>query len=139
VGVPCRREGRGQLLNPEAEAALLCGAPANHRTDCYEILQKFTERKSAWRVSELAVECGVHKMNSNAIQRPHRVTAVYLQNKLCFEIAPDATLAQLAEQLWVLSDRHGGILLSVDVQVDEKPTRTNRLAGARNVTAPIMD
>ena len=56
-------------------------------------------------------------INYNSAQRPNRVTAVFERGRLCFDIARDATLAQLAEQLSRLGESHGGTPLSVDVQV----------------------
>jgi hypothetical protein len=50
-------------------------------------------------------------------QRPHRVTAVFQDAELSFDIAGEATLAQLAEQLCMLGESHGGLPLSVDVRV----------------------
>lgn len=65
---------------------------------------------------------GIAMINYNSVQRPNRVTAVFERGRLCFEIARDATLAQLAEQLSRLGERHGGMPLSVDVRVAvEKP------------------
>jgi hypothetical protein len=56
-------------------------------------------------------------MNCNPTQRPNRVTAVFQNARLSFEIAGDATLAQLAEQLCMLGERHGGPPLSINVRI----------------------
>jgi hypothetical protein len=83
-------------------------------------------------------------MNSSLGQQPNRVTAILEIGELGFEIAPNdakptiefglkvdrlrfdiarnATLAELSEQVCVLSERHGGIPLSVKIEVAvEKP------------------
>jgi hypothetical protein len=49
--------------------------------------------------------------------RPHRVTAVFLDTQLSFDIARKATLAQLVAQLSVIGEAHGGLPLSVDVRI----------------------
>jgi hypothetical protein len=49
--------------------------------------------------------------------KPNRVTAEFQHAKLSFEIPRDATLAQLAERLCMLSEIHGGLPLSIDLQV----------------------
>jgi hypothetical protein len=50
-------------------------------------------------------------------QKPNRVTAVFHDSKLCFDLARGATFAQLAERLGNLGEAHGGPPLSVDVRV----------------------
>jgi hypothetical protein len=45
------------------------------------------------------------------------VTAVFQNARLSFEIARDATLAQLAERLCMLGERHGGPPLSINVRI----------------------
>jgi hypothetical protein len=56
-------------------------------------------------------------INSNLVARPHRVTAVFEGSSLHFDIARDATLAELAEQIYMLGKGHGGTPLLVEVQV----------------------
>jgi hypothetical protein len=55
--------------------------------------------------------------------RPHRVTAVFHDTQLSFDIARRATLAQLVEQLSVLGEAHGGLPLSVDVRIAVESTQ----------------
>lgn len=50
-------------------------------------------------------------------QKPSRVTAVFQDARLSFDLARGATLAQLAERLGSLGESHGGLPLSVDVRV----------------------
>ena len=54
---------------------------------------------------------------------PHRVTAVFQDTQLSFNIARRATLAQLAEQLSVLGEAYGGLPLSVDVRIAVENTQ----------------
>jgi hypothetical protein len=56
-------------------------------------------------------------MKRRRSQRPARVTAVFQDAELSFELARGATLAQLAEQLSRLGEAHGGPPLSIDVRV----------------------
>jgi hypothetical protein len=56
-------------------------------------------------------------MNCKSAERPHRVTAVFQDTELSFDIGREATLAQLAEQLCMLGEIHGGPPLSVDIRV----------------------
>jgi hypothetical protein len=56
-------------------------------------------------------------MDRKIAQRPHRVTAVFQDAQLSFDIAPRATLAQLVEELSVVGEAHGGLPLSVDVRI----------------------
>ncbi|HMD62847.1 MAG TPA: hypothetical protein VKF83_02595 [Stellaceae bacterium] len=50
-------------------------------------------------------------------QKPNRVTAVFYDTRLSFDLAREATFAQLAEQLGMLGEAHGSLPLSVDVRV----------------------
>jgi hypothetical protein len=59
-------------------------------------------------------------MDFETAQRPHRVTALFQDAQLSFDIARKATLAQLVEQLSVLGEAHGGLPLSVDVRIAVK-------------------
>jgi len=45
------------------------------------------------------------------------VTAIFHDAELSFDLAQDATLAKLAEQLSILGERHGGLPLAVNVRV----------------------
>jgi hypothetical protein len=47
----------------------------------------------------------------------HRVTAIFHDAALSFDVARDAPLAKLAEQLSILGERHGGPPLAVNVRV----------------------
>jgi hypothetical protein len=49
--------------------------------------------------------------------RPKRVTAIFEDAALSFNVGHDTTLAQLAEKLGALSEIHGGLPLSVNVRV----------------------
>jgi hypothetical protein len=55
-------------------------------------------------------------MQRNA-QKPNRVTAIFQDARLSFDLAREATFAQLAERLGTLGEAHGGLPLSVDVRV----------------------
>jgi hypothetical protein len=50
-------------------------------------------------------------------QKLNRVTAVFQDSRLAFDLAHGATFAQLAERLGRLGEAHGGLPLSVDVRV----------------------
>lgn len=54
---------------------------------------------------------------NNSPQKPNRVTAVFQDSRLSFDLARGATLAQLAERLGRLGEARGGLPLSVDVRV----------------------
>jgi hypothetical protein len=56
-------------------------------------------------------------MNHQPAQRPNRVTAIFAHARIAFDMARGVTLAQLAEQLATLGEIHGGLPLSIDVQV----------------------
>jgi hypothetical protein len=56
-------------------------------------------------------------MKFQTAQKPNRVTAVFNNAKLSFDLAREATFAQLAERLGMLGEIHGGLPLSVDVRV----------------------
>jgi hypothetical protein len=55
-------------------------------------------------------------MNKSA-QNTNRVTAVFQNSRLSFDLARGATLAQLAERLGRLGEAHGGLPLSVELRV----------------------
>jgi len=55
--------------------------------------------------------------------RPHRVTAVFQDTQLSFDIARRVTFAQLVEQLSLLGEAHGGLPLSVDVRIAVESTQ----------------
>ena len=50
-------------------------------------------------------------------KKPSRVTAIFQDTRLTFDLARGATLAQLAERLSSLGEAHGGLPLSVDIRV----------------------
>jgi hypothetical protein len=54
---------------------------------------------------------------NNSAQKPNRVTAVFQDSRLSFDLAHGATLAQLAERLGRLGEAHGGLPLSVELRV----------------------
>ena len=56
-------------------------------------------------------------MDRKIAQRPQRVTAVFQDAQLSFDISRGASLAQLVEQLSVLGEAHGGLPMSVDVRI----------------------
>jgi hypothetical protein len=56
-------------------------------------------------------------MDCKPAQHANRVTAMFQNATLSFDIERGATLEQLAEQLSMLSEIHGGLPLSVDVRV----------------------
>jgi hypothetical protein len=56
-------------------------------------------------------------MECEIAQRPHRVTAIFQDVELSFDMTRAATLAELAEQLSLLGEFHGGLPLSVDVRI----------------------
>ncbi len=62
-------------------------------------------------------------MNGATVQRTHRVTAVFQDAELSFDLARDATMAKLAEQLCILGERHGGPPLAVNVRVAVETAR----------------
>ena len=55
-------------------------------------------------------------MNKGA-QKPNRVTAVFQDSRLSFDLARGATLAQLAERLGRLGEAHGGLPLYIELRV----------------------
>ena len=61
-------------------------------------------------------------MNKTA-QKPNRVTAVFQNSRLSFDLARGATLAQLAERLGRLGEAHGGLPLSVELRVPVEGAR----------------
>jgi len=48
---------------------------------------------------------------------PNRVMAVFVDAALAFNLPPDATLAELAEELGALGEIYGGLPLYVDVRL----------------------
>lgn len=56
-------------------------------------------------------------MNRKTAPKPNRVTAVFQDARFSFEMAREATFAQLAERLSRLGEMHGGLPLSVDIRV----------------------
>jgi hypothetical protein len=54
---------------------------------------------------------------NNSAQKPSRVTAVFQDSRLSFDLARGATFAQLAERLGRLGEAHGGLPLSVELRV----------------------
>jgi hypothetical protein len=56
-------------------------------------------------------------MNSSSVERPHQVRAVFEEAVLSFALARGATLADLAEQVGILSQTHHTVPLLVEVQV----------------------
>jgi len=60
---------------------------------------------------------GDAEMSGGRVQRAHRVTAIFHDAELSFDLARDATLAKLAEQLSILGERHGGPPLAVNVRL----------------------
>jgi hypothetical protein len=56
-------------------------------------------------------------MKFQTAQKPNHVTAVFNNANLSFDLAREATFAQLAERLGMLGEIHGGLPLSVDVRV----------------------
>ena len=61
-------------------------------------------------------------MNKTA-QQPNRVTAVFQNSRLSFDLARGATLAQLAERLGRLGEANGGLPLSVELRVPVETAR----------------
>ena len=59
-------------------------------------------------------------MNSKGFRRTNRVTAVFHDIRLSFDMARETTLEELAEQLCRLGETRGGLPLSVDVRVPVK-------------------
>jgi hypothetical protein len=56
-------------------------------------------------------------MNGGSGKGLHRVTAIFHDAALSFDLARDTTLAKLAEQLSILGERHGGLPLMVNVRL----------------------
>jgi hypothetical protein len=54
---------------------------------------------------------------NNSAQKPNRVTAVFQDSRLSFDLARGATFAQLAERLGRLGEAHGDLPLSVELRV----------------------
>ena len=61
-------------------------------------------------------------MNKTA-QKPNRVTAVFQNSRLSFDLARGATLAQLAARLGRLGEARGGLPLSVELRVPVEGAR----------------
>ena len=64
-------------------------------------------------------------MSGGRVQRAHRVTAIFHDAELSFDLARDATLAKLAEQLSILGERHGGLPLAVNVRLAGETASTH--------------
>jgi hypothetical protein len=62
-------------------------------------------------------------MNFKSGVGSNRVTAIFQNAALTFNVARETTFAQLAEQLSALSEIHGGQPLSVDVRVPAEAPR----------------
>ena len=56
-------------------------------------------------------------MNGGSGKGVHRVTAIFHDAALSFDLARNTTLAKLAEQLSSLGERHGGLPLMVNVRL----------------------
>jgi hypothetical protein len=56
-------------------------------------------------------------MSDAARTPPNRVMAVFSEAALAFNLPPDATLAELAEELGALGEIYGGLPLYVDVRL----------------------
>ncbi|HWI29373.1 MAG TPA: hypothetical protein VN668_20535 [Stellaceae bacterium] len=56
-------------------------------------------------------------MSSTTRQQPSRVTAIFEDAALAFNLRRDATLEELAEELGALGERYGGPPLYVDVKL----------------------
>ena len=54
---------------------------------------------------------------NKSAQKPSRVTAVFQDSRLSFDLARGATFAQLAERLGRLGEAHGGLPSSVELRV----------------------
>ena len=61
-------------------------------------------------------------MNKGA-QKLNRVTAIFQDSRLSFNLARGATFAQLAERLGRLGEAHGGLPLSVELRVPVETAR----------------
>jgi hypothetical protein len=56
-------------------------------------------------------------MSDTAHPSPNRVMAVFQEAALAFNLPPDTTLAELAEELGALGEIYGGLPLYVDVRL----------------------
>lgn len=56
-------------------------------------------------------------MNRSEHQSPNLVRAVFKEAALSFNLPPDTTLEELAEELASLGQRYGGLPLYVDVRL----------------------
>jgi hypothetical protein len=63
-------------------------------------------------------------MNYKRGKARNRVTAIFRDAALYFDMARETTLGQLAEQLDALGELHGGLPIAVNVRV---PQRVGRL------------
>jgi hypothetical protein len=54
---------------------------------------------------------------NNSAQKPNRVTAIFQDSRLSFDLARGATFAQLAERLSGLGEAHGGLPLFLELRV----------------------
>ena len=69
-------------------------------------------------------------MSSGRVQRAHRVTAIFHDAELSFDLARDATLAKLAEQLSML----GRAPRRTTVGGQCEPSRRNGIEPLKSVT-----
>ncbi len=56
-------------------------------------------------------------MRNSKRQEPSRVTAIFEDAALAFNLRRDATLADLAQELGALGERYGGLPLYVDIRL----------------------
>jgi hypothetical protein len=85
--------------------------------DCHQLYKILRGEIGAQEFISQRPKCGDTMMNCKPAEQPNRVTAIFQHTRLSFDIAREATLAQLAEQLSMLGEIHGGLPLSVDVRV----------------------
>jgi hypothetical protein len=81
------------------------------------MIQIFTGPSARYWVYQAANSAADTVMMYKPAQKPNRVTAVFENTEFSFDVAHEATLAQLVEQLSMLAEVHGGLPLSVDVRV----------------------
>lgn len=92
-------------------AAIVAGGSANP----YKILRM--EKSAAEFIQQIDLPAGGVGMRDRTSQQLSRVTAVFRGGALSLDLARETTLAQLAEQLGVLGEIYGGLLLPVNVLV----------------------
>jgi len=81
----------------------------------YKILRM--EKSAAEFIQQIDLPAGGVGMRDRTSQQLSRVTAVFRGGALSLDLARETTLAQLAEQLGVLGEIYGGLLLPVNVLV----------------------